>query len=123
MNDIQIIFAKPVKRQDLALVLGCESDREARRILSELQKSYNIINLQDGKGYYLADDETVMKYAMQERSRALKSLQKANNMIRRCQHGGGYSVPVRAHMRRIGRREAMADGQVVFELEAPHEPY
>ncbi len=116
MQDIHIIFAQPVKRQDLALVLGCESDREARRILSELQKSYNIINLQDGKGYYLADDETVMKYAMQERSRALKSLQKANNMIRRCRSGEGYAVPVRAHMRRIGRRSPMVEGQIVFEF-------
>lgn len=117
MQDIHIIFAQPVKRQDLALVLGCESDREARRILSELQKSYNIINLQDGKGYYLADDETVMKYAMQERSRALKSLQKANNMIRRCQHGGGKTIAVRAHMRRIGRRPSIAEGQIIWETD------
>ena len=51
--DVQTIFSKPVKRAELASALGVGSDREARRVLSELQKQYNIINLQDGRGFSL----------------------------------------------------------------------
>ncbi len=117
MVDIIAMFSTPVKRKDLAVVLGCESDREARRVLSELQKSYNIINLQGGRGYFIADDETVMRYAEQERKRALKSFAKANAMLRRCRGNEGCVVPVRAHMRRIGRRQPLYEGQIIFELE------
>ena len=99
------------------MVLGCGSDREARRIIAELQKSYNIINLQDGKGYFLADNETLLTYAMQERSRALKSLEKANNMIRRCSaEPMGMCIPVRAHMRRLKSGDQLTEGQIIFEL-------
>lgn len=99
-----LVFKNPVKREDLTKVLGVRSDREARRILAELQKTYNIINLQDGRGYFLADDVTAMRYAEQERRRALKSFQKANEMIMRCKNTDGIEVPVKAHMRRIKRR-------------------
>lgn len=113
--DVHIIFAEPVKRENLASVLGVGSDREARRILSELQKSYNIINLQDGRGYFLADDETALKYAEQERKRALKSFLKANAMLKRCKKVDGIVIPVRAHVRTIGKR--MPDpGQIRFEF-------
>lgn len=104
MLDIKVIFKEPVKRCDLAKVLGVESDREARRILSELQKTHNIINLQDGRGYFLADDATAIKYAEQERKRALKSFNKANQMIMRCTSSDGIEVPVKAHMRKIRRK-------------------
>lgn len=104
MLDIKAIFSEPVKRCDLARVLGVESDREARRILSQLQKTYNIINLQDGRGYFLADDETAVRYAEQERKRALKSFDKANQMLMRCKNASGIEVPVKAHMRKIKRK-------------------
>ena len=104
MLDVKTIFKEPVKRSDLAKVLGVESDREARRILSELQQTYNIINLQDGRGYFLADDETAIKYAEQERKRALKSFNKANQMLMRCRNTNGIEVPVKAHMRKIKRK-------------------
>lgn len=104
MLDVNVIFKEPVKRCDLAKVLGVESDREARRILSELQKTHNIINLQDGRGYFLADNETAMRYAQQERKRALKSFDKANQMIMRCTSSDGIEVPVKAHMRRLKRK-------------------
>jgi hypothetical protein len=104
MLDVKAIFKEPVKRCDLARVLGVESDREARRILSELQKTYNIINLQDGKGYFLADNKTAIRYAEQERKRALKSFNKANQMLMRCRGNDGIEIPVKAHMRKIKRR-------------------
>ena len=65
--NVEKVFASPVKREQLASVLGVETDREARRIISELQKKYNIINLQDGRGYFLADNDTAIRYAEQER--------------------------------------------------------
>lgn len=103
MNVVEI-FSSPVKRCDLAKVLGVDSDREARRILAELQKNHNIINLQDGRGYFLADNETALRYAEQERRRALKSFNKANLMVMRCKRASGIEIPVRAHVRHIGRR-------------------
>lgn len=115
--DVQKLFAVPVKREDLASVLGVGSDREARRILSELQMRYNIINLQDGKGYFLADNDTAIRYAEQERRRAIKSFMKANEMIKRCRGASGIEVPVRAHMRRIGRIDARLEGQYEFDME------
>lgn len=102
MIDVNV-FKEPVKRGDLARVLGVDSDREARRILAELQKNHNIINLQDGRGYFLADNETALKYAEQERRRALKSFNKANLMVMRCKKASGIEVPVRAHVRHIGK--------------------
>lgn len=119
MLDVKAIFSKPVKRAELASVLGVGSDREARKILSELQKQYNIINLQDGKGYFLADDKEALRYAQQERSRALKSFNKANEIIRRCRKCDCIEIPVRAHMRRLrGRGGAQNDEkQIKFELE------
>lgn len=103
MKEIVVLFESPVKRGDLARVLGCDSDREARRLLSNLQKEYNIINLQDGNGYFLADDDEALRYALQERSRAIALLEKSNAIIRRCTQGKGVEIPVRAHTRRIGR--------------------
>ena len=122
MNEVEymidvLVFKNPVKREDLTKVLGARSDREARRILAELQKTYNIINLQDGRGYFLADDVTAMRYAEQERRRALKSFRKANEMIMRCKNIDGIEVPVKAHMRRIKRNGiAVTDAkQIKFE--------
>lgn len=114
MIEVEKIFAVPVKREDLAAVLGVGSDREARRILSELQMRYNIINLQDGKGYFLADDDTALRYAEQERRRAIKSFAKANAMIKRCRSVSGIEVPVRAHMRRIGKVDKITPEQIIF---------
>ena len=119
--NVEKVFASPVKREQLASVLGVETDREARRIISELQKKYNIINLQDGRGYFLADNDTAIRYAEQERRRALKSFQKANDMLRRCRSSSGIEVPVRAHMRRIGGREDRIEGQLEFNMEGNNE--
>ena len=104
--DIKSLFAKPVKRSELSVIFNC-SDREARRIVSSLMQEYNIVNLQDGRGYVLADDETAVKYAMQERKRGIASLKKANLILSRCQPVFGMPdrvVPVRAHFRVIGKR-------------------
>lgn len=119
--NVEKIFASPVKREQLASVLGVETDREARRIISELQKKYNIINLQDGRGYFLADNATAIRYAEQERRRALKSFRKANDMLMRCRSSSGIEIPVRAHMRRIGGREDRIEGQLEFNMEGNNE--
>lgn len=76
-------FKNPVKRADLPRVFGC-SDRQARKEIDTLQEKYNIINLQDGRGYFLADDMTTIRYAKQEMRRAISTFRKAKRMLRRC---------------------------------------
>ena len=76
-------FKNPVKREDLPRVFGC-SDRKARKEIEMLQEKYNIINLQDGRGYFLADDVTARKYAKQEMRRAISTFQKARRILKRC---------------------------------------
>lgn len=99
---IEEIFKNPVKRQDLGNIFDC-SDREARERIAELQDRYNIINLQDGKGYFLADDELAIRYAEQEMRRAIKIFNKARNILKRCNKTKGIKIPVKAHFRRLNK--------------------
>ena len=98
--NVKEIFSKPVTRAELCLILGV-SDREARKMIAELQENYNIVNLQNGKGYFLADDETTKRYAEQEMRRALKSFNKAREMLKRVTDSSGIKIPVKAHFRTI----------------------
>ena len=100
-EQVKVIFAQPVPRSELTGIFNC-TDRRARRLISELQEKCNIVNLQDGKGYFLADDETALRYAKKECSRVLKSYIKANKIISRRTHQPGIKVPVRTHFRTIG---------------------
>lgn len=103
-------------RSELPNIFKC-TDREARRIISELQEKYNIVNLQDGKGYFLADDETALRYAKQERSRALKSYLKANRIVSRCTNQIGMKIPVRAHFRTVGgKANNIVKNQIEMEI-------
>lgn len=114
--DVREVFKEPVKRAALPKALGCENDREARRIIAELQKEYNIINLQDGKGYFLADDETALRYGMQERKRAASAFKKAYKIISRCSPPKtGIKVPVRAHFRTIGKKNDVNKNQMSLD--------
>ena len=76
-------FKNPVKRPDLPRVFGC-SDRQARKEIKMLQEKYNIINLQDGRGYFLADDVTAIRYAKQEMRRAISTFRNARRILKRC---------------------------------------
>lgn len=98
------VFKEPVKREDLPKIFGC-SDRAARRLIAELMEDHNIVNLQDGRGYVLADDVTAIRYAMQERKRGISALTKANKIIARCAKldSNGIVVPVRAHIRHLNK--------------------
>ena len=96
------LFIEPVKRSDLSHIFGC-SDREARERISELQELYNIINLQDGKGYFLADDEQAIRYAQQEMHRALKIFNKARYILSRCNKTKVLKIPVKAHFRCLNK--------------------
>lgn len=106
------VFKTPVKRSELKNIFGC-SDREARRRIALLMEDYNIVNLQDGQGYVLADDETAVRYAMQERHRGIMSLKKANMILARCQ-SREYDrvIPVKAHFRRIKKAEFFDKNQI-----------
>lgn len=114
-QEILAHFNHHVKRQDLPKLFGC-SDRAARKRIEQLQEKYNIVNLQDGKGYFLADNETALKYAKQERSRAKASYIKASRMIARCSDSQGEKVFVRAHFRTIGKKDNVNINQISMEV-------
>ena len=106
---VREIFKEPVKRSELPFVFGC-SDRSARKILSHLREKYNIINLSDGKGYILADDEMALKYAYQERKRAISAFKNASRIIARCSpRTDGREVLVRTHYRRLNKNTVIKD--------------
>ena len=112
------VFNTPVKRSDLPRVLGCQNskdkDRMARNIVSELQEEYNIVNMQDGKGYFLASKEQARVYAMKEIHRGTKIVRKGMKMLRRCEDDGDYTkIPVQAHFRRI-KKKPENDNQISF---------
>ena len=98
---IQEFFATKRSRAEIAEYFGC-NDREARERISDLQRTYNIVNLQDGKGYFIADNETTRKYAEQELARALKCFNKARVMFERVKENtDDIMIPVKAHFRRL----------------------
>lgn len=72
---------KQVKRWALVADVGA-SDVRVREAIAELQLAgYPIINLQDGRGYKLAEDcEELAAYKAQERARAAKILRKVRAM-------------------------------------------
>jgi biotin operon repressor len=111
--NIKEIFANPIPREDLPKVFGC-SDREARQHISALQEHYNIINLQNGKGYFLADDATTIKYAEQEMRRAVKIFNKARKMLSRVNSPNGIKIPVKAHFRSLHKTEDIDLNQITF---------
>lgn len=99
------LLEKPVTRSMLAVLTG-ENDRAVRKRIQQLrEQGYNIVNRQDGKGYYLASDEETLKYARMRRKRALSEFKAANLMEMRCLHRDGIKIPVRAHFRTIGHKE------------------
>lgn len=77
-------FRKPRTREELRKYWQCDN-RAVRENISTLQKELNIVNLQDGKGWYIPDTEKeVRAYCSQEISRGLKSVIKAYQMSKRC---------------------------------------
>lgn len=58
--------------------------RDVRKTVGDLQKSgVPIINLQDGTGYYVADDyKEIQKYIQQKTNRGIKNLVRANALLR-----------------------------------------
>lgn len=113
---IEEAFRTPVRRERLKYVLGCKSDREARKVVEQLRKTYNIVNLQDGRGYFIADDETTLKYAVMRRRRALSEFRAASMMEMRCRKRQGMKIPVRAHFRTIGADEPNRNQMSMEEL-------
>jgi hypothetical protein len=65
-------------------------DRKNRRIIEALQnKGVPIVNMQDGRGYFIAETlEEVTHYINQERARAMKIIKKANSMRAWFREGG-----------------------------------
>ena len=77
-------FKTPRTREELRKFWKCDN-RTVRDNISKLQKDLNIVNLQDGKGWYIPETEKeVRAYCSQELSRGLKSVIKAYQMSKRC---------------------------------------
>lgn len=77
-------FKTPRQREDLRQLWQCDN-RTVRDNISKLQKDLNIVNMQDGKGWYIPETEKeVRAYCSQEISRGLKSVIKAYQMSKRC---------------------------------------
>ena len=74
-------FQKKRSRAEVAEFFGV-SDRDARRIIAALQENFPIINLQDGKGYFLAEGDELKRYALQEYKRAVKVMRKARRLLK-----------------------------------------
>lgn len=81
--NISDIFKTPRKRSELPLIFNT-NDREARDKIAELQSEYKIINLQDGRGYFIGNDAEGIKYSFQEIHRATSSFEKACNISAQC---------------------------------------
>lgn len=115
--NVEEVFKNPVPRSELPKIFNC-GDRAAREKISKLCEEYNIVNLQDGRGYVLADEETAIRYAMQERHRGIASLRKANNILKRCENPKiGIVVPVKSHYRVINKIHINKNQITIDELE------
>ena len=95
MNIIDYIpFGKDnaISRTSLVVKTGL-SDRKIRDLISKTRRDYPILNLQNGKGYYLPtnqDKEELEHYIKQETARAKSifwSLRGAKKAIRECVNG------------------------------------
>lgn len=75
--------ANAMPRADLAAFMGT-SDREARRVVEELRRDGAIIvNAQDGRGYYIPDDEdtdAVLAQIRQDEARAKSILVRTKHL-------------------------------------------
>ncbi len=113
-SELLILLKQPMTRSELVIKTG-ETDRAVRKRIQLLrEKGYNIINRQDGKGYFLASDEETLKYARMRRKRAIAEFNAANLMEMRCIHKDGIEIPVKAHFRTIGYEQALKN-QITME--------
>ena len=78
-------FSEPKSRADICDLFNAR-DAMARQYIAKLQDlGLDIVNLQNGKGYYIPKDtKTVAEYAKQEINRGFACIAKGYKMIKRC---------------------------------------
>ena len=78
-------FSEPKSREDICNLFNTK-DKIARMYIRKLQNlGLDIVNLQNGKGYYIPKDtKAVAEYAKQEINRGLACIVKGYKMIKRC---------------------------------------
>ena len=78
-------FSEPKSRADICDLFNTH-DVTARQYIAKLQNlGLNIVNLQNGRGYYIPKDaKAVAEYAKQEINRGLACIVKGYKMIKRC---------------------------------------
>lgn len=80
IDDLEI---RTVSRLELSLRLGC-TDREARRVISEIAKTRPVISLSDGRGYRIAnkaDDIEDARHAANENAKRAGEILKRNEAL------------------------------------------
>lgn len=83
MKNIAKLFKIPQKSKDLEKLWKC-NNREMRKRIENLQMlGYDIINLQDGKGYFIGNSDNVRHYVRQEIKR-LSSVANKVNIMAKC---------------------------------------
>lgn len=88
LSNIPFRKDRAVTRERLVRLTGI-GDRQVRRAIEELRRSYVIINDQDGRGYYRSGDlNDISRAYYQERARALAVLRRLKPM-RELLKGGG----------------------------------
>lgn len=74
MNILEFITEKPITRHELSDLTGL-NDRQVREAIEQARSAGTvIINLQDGKGYFLSDDPAILKKQKQLNDRRAKSI-------------------------------------------------
>lgn len=100
----------PVKRSELAYALNL-TDREMRDILHEAKKKMPIINLQDGKGYFIPDmnsteDRRLLAiWTKQELNRSKETIECIKPAVKTLSNCGIF-VPIPKEIRIFGRSDA-----------------
>ncbi len=76
MNIVELIplgEQNAISRKELCRLVGT-SDRRMRRIIAQLSRQYPICNLQNGKGYFLADNKEVANKMLRQEINRAKSI-------------------------------------------------
>jgi len=97
-------FKVPRTRKEVRDCWGC-TDNCARITIRKLQdRGLNIVNLQNGKGYFIPNNpKVVAEYAKQEIARGLSCITKGYAMIKRC--GQDFQISIEEIMKRIESEE------------------
>lgn len=83
MKNIEKLFKIPQNAKNLEKLWKCDNRAMRKRIENLQLIGYDIINLQDGKGYFIGNADNVRHYVRQEIKRLSSVANKVNVMAKR----------------------------------------